>query len=429
MATQLQRTDVAGQVDNAIVNFRNQLQQRTNEFALVLPSHITPEQFQRVVITAVQSDPELLTADRRSLILACMKLAQDAVLPDKREAALVIFVENKKDKVTGEWTKRKLVQPMVMVYGLRKKILQSGEITDITAKVVYRREVEEGHFIYEEGTEAMLRHRPMLDLTEEDAADANIVAAYSMATYKDGSKSYEVMRRFEIDKVRESSQTGATRDRKGQPRQPSGPWVDWYPEQAKKTVMRRHSKTLPMSGDLLDVEGREYDTNLAARSVHTALMPEPDAPVRLPSRDDEPAQIEHSREVDEQLDRDAFRQFDGEVVDQETGEVTRAEPEPERAAAKSRQTRARSAQPTEAEDAPTAAAEPSKSAEPVAADKHTGTGQLLSIDEAKREIDTAETVIDVQSRRSRLLGLVADEDGDALVVYADQRIDQLKARR
>lgn len=265
MATQL----TTAQAD-PISQLRTQLERRTDEFRLVLPSHISPEKFQRTIITAVQQDPDLLRADRKSLVLACMKAAQDGLLPDKREAALVIFVQNYKDG-QGAWQKRKLVQYMPMVYGLRKKILQSGEVQDITAKVVYRAEVEQGAFIYEEGTEAMLRHRPLLDLTEEDCTDDKIVAAYSMATYKDGSKSYEVMRRFEITKVQNCSQTGALIDKKGNPRTPSGPWVDWYPEQAKKTVMRRHSKTLPMSGDLIDVEGNELDTQRAALSAMAAM--------------------------------------------------------------------------------------------------------------------------------------------------------------
>jgi hypothetical protein len=75
---------------------------------------------------------------------------------------------------------------------------------------------------------------------------------------KDGTKSYEIMRRFEINKVRQMSQTGADgqTDRQGKPIPPKGPWVDWFAEMAKKTVMRRHAKTLPMSGDvLIDVEG------------------------------------------------------------------------------------------------------------------------------------------------------------------------------
>lgn len=264
------QTQIAAASNNPLAKLYTQLEQRADEFRAALPSHISPEKFQRTIITAVQADPELLRANRQSLILACMKAAQDGCLPDKREAALVIFKRNYKDE-HGNWQQALEVQYMCMVYGLRKKILQSGEIRDITAKVVYRAEVESGAFIYEEGTERMLRHRPMLDLTEEQSADDQIIVAYSMATYEDGTKSYEVMRRFEITKVQNCSQTGALVDKRGKPRTPSGPWVDWYPEQAKKTVMRRHSKTLPMSSDLVDVEGSELDAIRASMSAMGAL--------------------------------------------------------------------------------------------------------------------------------------------------------------
>ncbi|WP_420137858.1 recombinase RecT [Sphingomonas sp.] len=315
MATALANID---ETRAAVTSLSNQLATRAEQFKMALPAHIKPDQFQRTIITAVQSDPELLRADRQSLLLACMKAAQDGLLPDKREAALVIFKENKKD-AAGQWVSRLLVQYMPMVYGLRKKILQSREVTDIKAAVVYRREVAEGFFIYEEGTESVLRHKPMLDLTEEDATDSNIVAAYSMATYKDGSKSYEVMRRFEVDKVREKSQTGATRDKRGNPRTPSGPWVEWYPEQAKKTVMRRHSKTLPMSGDLIDVEARD-DAIYAASTANVLSATEVAPPTVLPSRTDTPHDPDTGEVLDEetqqQLDRESLRQMDGGADDE-----------------------------------------------------------------------------------------------------------------
>lgn len=309
--------------ENPIAQISNQLTERAGEFRKVLPSHISPDKFQRTVITAVQTDPDLLLADRRSLMLACMKAAQDGLLPDKREAALVIFVENK--KIDGEWVKTKKVAYLPMVYGLRKKVLQSGEITDITAKVVYRREAEEGFFIYEEGTEATLRHKPILNLTSEEASDENIVAVYSMATFNDGTKSYEVMRRFEVDKVRETSQTGAMRDRKGQARTPSGPWVEWYPEQAKKTAIRRHTKTLPMSGDLVDVE--VMDEMLAARSTAQVLsIADPTPPKRLEA-DASQGLTNVDEETARQLDRETEARAAG--ADTETGEI-KEEPEPEK---------------------------------------------------------------------------------------------------
>lgn len=280
---------------NAVINFRAQLEKRAAEFKMVLPSHITAEKFQRTVLTAIQADPELLAADRRSLLTSCMKAAQDGLLPDKREAALIVF--KTRQQIDGQWQTVKLVSYMPMVYGLRKKILQSGEVRDIHASVIYRQEIEAGLFVYEEGTERMLRHKPLLDPGFEPTDD-DIAAAYSVATLTDGSMVFEVMRRADINKVRQASQTGALFDRNGKPREPSGPWVDWFAEMAKKTVVRRHSKTLPMSGDIVDVEA--MDAAIAARSAMAALdSREPDAPEPIPPMRDAAAQIDHDPETGE----------------------------------------------------------------------------------------------------------------------------------
>jgi recombination protein RecT len=53
---------------------------------------------------------------------------------------------------------------------------------------------------------------------------------------------------------------------------------------ARKTVMRRHSKTLPMSGDvIIDVEGREHE---AAASATQVLSVEAEGPIALPTSDE-----------------------------------------------------------------------------------------------------------------------------------------------
>lgn len=252
-----------------IETLRTQLEQRATEFQMVLPSHIDAAKFQRTVLTAVQASPQLLECERRSFLTACMKSAQDGLLPDGREAAIVPF--NTRMKIDGLWKYVKLAQYMPMVYGLRKKILQSGEVTDIFAAVVYRQELEGDHprFVYEEGTERQLRHKPILD-PDFVPKDEDIVLAYSVATFDNGFKSFEVMRRHEINDIRESSQTGAVMDAKGEPRDPKGPWVDWFAEMAKKSVIRRHSKSLPQSGDIIaDVEAE--DMAFARRSAVALL--------------------------------------------------------------------------------------------------------------------------------------------------------------
>ena len=311
---------------------QRQLEQGRDQLRMALPAHIDAEKFQRTVMTAAQSNPDLLRADRQSLFTAMMKCAQDGLLPDGREAALVIFNNRVKNKDSGQWESVQLVQYMPMVYGLRKKILQSGEVRDITAKVVYLSEYQSGAFHYEEGSEATLRHKPDLLLTDADCTDEKIVAAYSIATYMDGTKSYEVMTRAEINKVRQVSKTGAEgmTKRDGSAIPPKGPWVDWFGEMAKKTVMRRHAKTLPMSGDILDGaiedEGDERLIAHGATSTLKAVEEEPRA--ALPSRDTpveaEPAHDpvtgeivdeEDERAVAERLDRETFARAEGTATD------------------------------------------------------------------------------------------------------------------
>ena len=76
---------------------RGQLSAMSPQFAAALPSHITAEKFQRVVMTVVQQQPDLMVADRRTLLASCMKCAADGLIPDGREAALVIFNTKIKD--------------------------------------------------------------------------------------------------------------------------------------------------------------------------------------------------------------------------------------------------------------------------------------------------------------------------------------------
>lgn len=286
---------------------KRQVNRKAEDFKMVLPSHISVEKFQRTIATAALSNRQLMDCDRQSLLMSAMKLAQDGLLPDGREAALVPFKTWDKASHQTVW----LVQAMPMVYGLRKKILQSGEVISLEVGIVYRAELESGNFIYEIGLEPPIRHRPKLDMTDEQMVDDEIVAAYSIARLKnetggDPYWSVEVMRRGEINKVRQTSQTGALgkKTRDGKPIEPKGPWVDWFAEMAKKTVLRRHSKMLPMSGDIIErilAEDEEAIATGAAAILEHA--PENEGRV-LPSRAD-------------LVDEDS-----GETVDSETGEIT-----------------------------------------------------------------------------------------------------------
>jgi len=327
-----------------LVLFRGELEQRAGELKMVLPAGITAERFQRTVLTAAQQNPDLLKADRRSLWLACMKAAQDGLLPDGREAAFVIYsnrVKRPKEGGGTEWVSVKTVQYIPMVYGLRKKILQARDadghpiVSALAVGVVYKAEADNGYFNWERGADPEVSHIPMLTLSEEEATDENIVAAYSIVTMRDGTKTCDVLRRFQIDKIRECSQTGAVGRiakydmgdiKKGQLIPPKGPWVDWFDEMAMKTVMRHHSKTLPQSGDVIMDRGDDNDALLAGASASHLLGS---------TAGGEPELLD---------DQSGLPAHDGDGVIIEDGDEEEAKPKP-------RQSRKKAADPKPAADA------------------------------------------------------------------------------
>lgn len=210
---------VAERRENPVAVIRQNLTAMEPQFKAALPAHVTVEKFSRVAMTAIQSTPALINADRSSLFGAVVKLAQDGLLPDGREAALVMF-GNK-------------VQAMPMIAGVLKKIRQSGEVAKISAQVVY----ENDHFVVSYGFDEDVTHNP----PPLDKPRGKAIGAYATAVLKDGSRLLEVMSLEEIEKVRNVSRAAK-----------SGPWVAWWGEMARKTVMRRLSKRLPMSTDLED---------------------------------------------------------------------------------------------------------------------------------------------------------------------------------
>lgn len=215
--------------------FRRDLGRMEGQFSNALPAHIPTERFVRVVMTAVQNNPKLLKCTRQSLFNACMRAAQDGLLPDGREGAIVPFGDNedgRKAADTASW--------MPMIYGIRKKARNSGEIADWFCENVY----EGDEFEYVMGDDPHIYHKPKL----VGGVERKIIATYSICKFKDGTLSREVMSIAQVEDIR-----------KNYSRAKKGPWSDpvSYPEMVRKTVARRHSKSLPMSTDLDTVMRRD----------------------------------------------------------------------------------------------------------------------------------------------------------------------------
>lgn len=193
------------------------------------------KRFTQVVIRAVQENPDLLLADRASLFLACQTAAQDGLLPDRKEGALVVY----NTKVNNTFVKKVQWQPMIG--GLRKKLANHG--FSLRAEIVY----EHDQFLYEMGDEPRIVHKP-----EVFGNRGEIRGAYAIAEAQDGAKYRETMTVEELEKVRAASRNAS-----------SGPWATWTTEMYRKTVAKRLFKQLPLISpdlaDLIDRDNEEYE--------------------------------------------------------------------------------------------------------------------------------------------------------------------------
>lgn len=249
-----------------------------DQFSIALPKHLKPDRFIRVALTAITKTPKLASCTRESLLSCLLDCSAIGLEPDGRKVHLIPYG----DKCT-----------LIIDYkGLVDIARRSGEIADIHADVV----CENDKFEFNFGSDSKLVHVP----APRDRGD--IVSAYSFVRLKDGSSSFEVMNRDEIDKIRARSK--AAND---------GPWKTDWPEMAKKTVFRRHSKWLPVSSELHDVMDKDYDTPAdigtieqpmiglkSKNTVKQAAAPIEQAQIVEPIK--EPAQVEPAIEQAEPKD-------------------------------------------------------------------------------------------------------------------------------
>ena len=104
---------------------------------------------------------------------------------------------------------------------------RSGEVLSVDAHIVY----EHDEFELTYGLDQTLKHIPMISGDRGD-----IIGAYVVVRFRDGSYQYRFMPKSEIDATRKRSKAGNY-----------GPWKTDYEEMAKKTVFRKLFKWLPIS--------------------------------------------------------------------------------------------------------------------------------------------------------------------------------------
>lgn len=186
------------------------------EIQKALPPTITPDRFERVAVTALLQNPRIQRATAESVIQSLLRCAQDGLLPDGHQAALVNFRSKDGEKV----------QYLPMVGGYRQIAAEHG--WSLRTFLVY----ENDDFDYELGPNPKISHKPPKLGTERGA----LIGVYATATHRDGRvEVLSPMTKAEIDKIRGTSR--AKND---------GPWVDWPELMWEKTAAKKLFKRLPL---------------------------------------------------------------------------------------------------------------------------------------------------------------------------------------
>lgn len=226
---------------------------RQPQIRSMLPKHLNPERVLRIAHTTITRTPQLLECTPMSLIngvveASMLGLEVDGVLG---QAYLVPF----KNKHTG----KKEATFIPGYKGLIALHRRSGEITSYEVRSVH----EGDEFRWEMGLHPVLVHRP----TGEDRGWAKLSHVYAIATYRTGEKQFDVMTRDEVVTIKRRSRA-----------KDSGPWVTDPVEMAKKCVVRRLAKILPVSVEAQRLAMRE---ELVERGIYDGS----DAPIDLGEAD------------------------------------------------------------------------------------------------------------------------------------------------
>ena len=206
------------------------------ELAKMLPSHISVETMERAANNALMRNPDIAACDPVSVYDSVMRCAQDGLIPDGKEAAIVVY--------NSKQGKKAQYQPMID--GVLKRLRQSGLVEMISAKAVF--EGDEFDYWFDEDGEHV-RYRP--DFTADGQRQFKLVFAY--AKLKGGEMVVEVMNKAEVERVKSASKTGSSS---------YGPWAQWYDRMAVKSALHRLARRLPSSSEtaqLIEVSERDID--------------------------------------------------------------------------------------------------------------------------------------------------------------------------
>ena len=212
------------------------VQRMSSQIALALPANLTPERFQRIVLTAISSNPKLQECTPTSFLGAMMTAAQLGVEPNTPlgQGYLIPRKSKKGDQFINEATFQLGYKGMIdLAY-------RSGNISNIGAYTVYKND----EFHVQFGLNPDIAHVPAM------TGRGDPIAFYAYYKTKDGGFGFDVM---SVDDVRQHAKQFSEAVKRGW----SSPWDTNFEEMAKKTVLKKVLKYAPLSTEVASKIGMD----------------------------------------------------------------------------------------------------------------------------------------------------------------------------
>lgn len=191
------------------------------QLALAVPKHLNADRMARIAATEVRKNKALLNTEPTSFLGSVMQAAQLGLEPGSAlgQAYLVPYGNQ--------------CQLIIGYKGMIDLARRSGQVLSLNAYAVR----EGDDFNFQLGLKPDIHHVPSL---EADRINKPITYVYAVATLKGGGYQFEVMSRAEVEAVKAKAKS-------------KNIWNSYFEEMAKKTVIRRLFKYLPVSIEALEI--------------------------------------------------------------------------------------------------------------------------------------------------------------------------------
>ncbi len=227
------------------------------EIANALPRHLSADRMARIALTCFRNTPKLAECKPTSVFAAVLQAAQLGIEPGLTGEAYLIPYKETCQLIPG-------------YAGLIKLAKQTGQVVDIYAMAVR----EHDKFSCSFGLDRKLEHAPKAGKGGFPASQkerGEIIGVYAVAVFKDGTRTFVVMGKDEVDRIRDGS--SGYQQAKRYDRLDKNPWHTHYEEMALKTAIRRLCKTLPKSAELAQALALEDAHNKGqAQNIDTTAV-------------------------------------------------------------------------------------------------------------------------------------------------------------